>query len=101
MSPFIPLEHSGCVKSLLLIQRSGMHLHENVVCLHFAPGNLQGLQSTRRNGKGIQSDSASDSIAGSSQGSGLNLWKRRSYGLSQIHFGHSFVGKQPVSAVEG
>ena len=101
MNPFLPLEHSGSVKPSPETRWIRMHSHENVVCFRFLPGNLQARQSFLHPGKGIQSDIADDSIAGSFPVSGSNLWRKRSNEMLLIHVGHSFVGKQSGSIVEG
>ena len=99
MNPFLPSEHSGSVKPLPATRWTVMHSHENEVYFRFVPGNLQAWQSFLHHGKGIQSDIVGDSIAGSSQVSGLNLWRKRLNEMLHIHFGHSSVGKQSGSGV--
>ena len=101
MNPYLPSEHSGSVKTLPVTRWIGMHSHESEVCFRFEPGNLQARQSFLHRGKGIQSDIVGDSIAGSSQVSGLNLWRKRLNEMLHIHVGHSSVGKQSGSIVEG
>ena len=101
MSPFLFLEYSGSVEPLQATLLSGMHSHENEVCLRFAPDNLQALQSFLHRGKEIQSDIADDSTAGSSLDSDSNRWRIGWYGLFHIHVGHNSVCIQSGSAVEG
>lgn len=101
MNPFLLSEHSGSVKPLPATQWTGMYSHENEVCFRSVPGNLQALQSFLQRGKGIQSDIADDSIAGSSRNSDSNRWRIGWYGLFHIHVGHISVCTQSGSAVEG
>src|ERR1039457_7726939 len=101
MNPFLPSVHSGSVMPLPATQMTMMHLHENEVCFRFVPDNLPARQSFLRPEREIQSDIADDSIAGSFAVSSSNLWRKRSHELLHIHVGHSSVGKQSGSIVEG
>ena len=91
---FLPSEHSGSVAPLPGTPQLKMHSRENVVCFRFLPGNLQDLHGFLRLGTEIQSDTFDGNIEGSCQGSGLNQWKKRWYGLFRILPDHSSASKR-------